>query len=72
MNYKQLYSILRIGLLKRRGRLAMKIIIMTGRFGMGYFVAAEAIQQKIRNSDIEADVEIVDWIQYITPNYADK
>lgn len=50
----------------------MKIIIMTGKFGMGHYVAAEAIRQKIANSKIEASVEIIDWLHYITPNHADK
>lgn len=51
----------------------MKIIIMTGKFGMGHYVAAEAISQKIKeNHNIKASVEIIDWLQYITPNHADK
>lgn len=50
----------------------MKIIIMTGKFGMGHYVAAEAIKQRLIDSNIEASIEIIDWLHYISPNYADK
>lgn len=50
----------------------MKIIIMTGRFGMGHLAAAQAIKQQIENKDKTADVEIIDWLMYVSPRYADK
>lgn len=50
----------------------MKIIILTGRFGMGHLAAAQAIQQQIENSDLNAEIEIIDLIKYAAPRNADK
>lgn len=50
----------------------MKIIIMTGRFGMGHYAAAQAIMQQIKSDDIYADVEIIDWFEYIAPKQANR
>ncbi|HWT26574.1 MAG TPA: glycosyltransferase [Mobilitalea sp.] len=51
---------------------AMNIVIMTGKFGMGHYVAAQAIKQQIELSNIEANVEVIDWFQYLSPKHADK
>lgn len=48
----------------------MKIIIMTGRFGMGHFMAAQAIKKILDNSPVAAEIEIIDWLEYATPKYA--
>lgn len=39
---------------------------------MGHYAAAEAIMQQIKSDDIPADVEIVDWFEYISPRQADR
>lgn len=50
----------------------MKVCILTGQFGMGHLAAAQAIKQQIDASTLDADIEIIDWLQYATPRFADK
>lgn len=50
----------------------MKIIILAGKFGMGHMTAALAVKQQIDNSHFNADVEVVDWLDYISPRLANK
>lgn len=50
----------------------MKIIIMTGKFGMGHMTAALALKQQIENSHFNADIEVIDWLDYISPSLANK
>lgn len=50
----------------------MKIIILTGKFGMGHMTAALAVKQQIDNSHFNADVEVIDWLDYISPRLANK
>lgn len=50
----------------------MKIIILTGKFGMGHMTAALAVKQQIDNSDLKANVEVIDWLDYISPKLAHK
>ncbi len=50
----------------------MKVCILTGKFGMGHLAAAQAIKQQIDASTLDADIEIIDWLQYATPRFADK
>lgn len=45
----------------------MKILILTGRFGMGHYSAAHSIREEIIKEIDEADVELVDLIDYILP-----
>lgn len=45
----------------------MKIIIMTGRFGMGHMSAAMVIKQQIDHCHLDADAEVIDWIDYVSP-----
>lgn len=49
----------------------MKICILTGKFGMGHFTAAKAIKQQL-DCSLDAEVEIIDWLQYASPRFADK
>ena len=51
----------------------MKIVILTGKFGMGHIKAAEAIKEELTEqmrSANELDIEIIDWISYLTPHCA--
>lgn len=50
----------------------MKIIILTGKFGMGHMMAALAVKQQIDDSHLDAKVEIIDWLDFISPKLADK
>lgn len=50
----------------------MKIVIMTGRFGMGHYAAAQAIMQQLKSDDRNVDIEIIDWFEYISPKQADR
>lgn len=54
----------------------MKILILTGKFGMGHMKAAEAIKEELtlcrehpaqRCTSRESDIEIIDWIEYMAP-----
>lgn len=45
----------------------MKILILSGAFGMGHNAVAAAIRQEINESDRTNEVSIVDLIQYIYP-----
>lgn len=45
----------------------MNILILTGRFGMGHYSAADALKQEILRKDPEAEVQIVDAIDYFFP-----
>lgn len=44
----------------------MKILILTGKFGMGHYQAAQAIKEELENNPKD-DIEIIDWIEYLTP-----
>lgn len=48
----------------------MRIDILTGKFGMGHMVAAKAIKEQIQTSGVAADIEIVDWFDYVSPKMA--
>lgn len=43
------------------------ILILTGRFGMGHCCAAEAIRQELATTNPQADVHIIDFIDYLFP-----
>ena len=47
----------------------MKILILTGKFGMGHYQAAQAIKEELENNPKD-DIEIIDWIEYLTPGCA--
>lgn len=46
----------------------MKILILTGKFGMGHWSASQSLQQQILEEDGEAEVAVVDLIDYAMPN----
>jgi processive 1,2-diacylglycerol beta-glucosyltransferase len=50
----------------------MKITILTGKFGMGHMSVAKAIEEKIIENHLEAEVEIIDWINYVSPKLANR
>ncbi len=45
----------------------MKILILTGRFGMGHNSAAQAVKEMILSSEPSANIDIIDIIDYIFP-----
>ena len=47
----------------------MNILILTGKFGMGHYSAAEAIKQEIEENykDINVNIKIIDIIDYLFP-----
>lgn len=45
----------------------MKVLILSGAFGMGHNAVAAAIQQEIKGKDGSNEVAVVDLIQYIYP-----
>lgn len=47
----------------------MKILILTGKFGMGHLQAARAVKEELENTDTY-DIEIIDWIEYMAPHCA--
>lgn len=45
----------------------MNILILTGQFGMGHVVAAQAIEQEILRQDPTASVVVVDIVERCAP-----
>ena len=45
----------------------MRVLILTGRFGMGHIAAAQALQQEILREDPTADVAVLDVIEDCLP-----
>lgn len=45
----------------------MKILILTSRFGMGHYCAAEAIKEELRGENSKDSIEVVDIIQALFP-----
>ena len=41
----------------------MRVLILTGRFGMGHIAAAQALQQEILREDPTTDVTVLDVIE---------
>lgn len=50
----------------------MRISILTGRFGMGHRITAEAIREHIEGCGVKAEVEVIDWFDYISPRMAER
>lgn len=46
----------------------MKVLILTGKFGMGHVAAAEAVADQVREHCRDAEIEIVDLMEYIYPH----
>ena len=49
----------------------MNILILTGRFGMGHYSAAEAIKQELLLTNADENVTIIDIMDYIAPALGD-
>ncbi len=47
----------------------MNVLILTGKFGMGHYSAALAIEEEILSKDPNACVNVVDIIDYIFPSF---
>ncbi|MEG1361913.1 MAG: glycosyltransferase [Lachnospiraceae bacterium] len=45
----------------------MNILILTGRFGMGHYSAAEAVRQKLLKEESSVNIDVVDIIDYVLP-----
>ncbi|MBS5315676.1 MAG: hypothetical protein KHY44_04715 [Clostridiales bacterium] len=45
----------------------MNVLILTGRFGMGHYSAAEAVKQDVLLKEPDAKVDIIDMIDYMLP-----
>lgn len=45
----------------------MNILILTGRFGMGHYSASEAVKQEIQKEYANANIDIVDIVEYLIP-----
>lgn len=39
---------------------------------MGHYTAAKAIKQQLDYSNLDAEVEVIDWLEYASPRFADK
>lgn len=44
----------------------MKVLILTGKFGMGHYKAAQAVKEELSKS-ANNDIEIIDWLEYLAP-----
>ena len=53
---------------KKKGDLHMKIVILTGKFGMGHYMAASAIADHLKLARPNATIEVIDWFQYVFPH----
>ena len=45
----------------------MRVLVLTGRFGMGHVAAAEAVAERLRSEHRDIEVDIVDLMEYIYP-----
>ncbi len=46
----------------------MRILILTGQFGMGHVCASYAVQEEIIDSYPDAVIDIVDYLEFALPN----
>lgn len=46
----------------------MNVLILTGKFGMGHWSAAQSLRQELLRSHPSAAVEVVDFLSYAMPN----
>lgn len=46
----------------------MNILILTGKFGMGHWSAAQSLRQQLLGSRPDTSVEVVDFLAYALPN----
>ncbi len=47
----------------------MNILILTGKFGMGHFSAAKAIEEKILSEHPDFNVTVIDLLEYMFPRF---
>ena len=45
----------------------MKVLILTGKFGMGHYSVSEAIKQEIINKESSVEINVVDILDYLMP-----
>ncbi|MGI6721236.1 MAG: MGDG synthase family glycosyltransferase [Anaerovoracaceae bacterium] len=45
----------------------MNVIILTGKFGMGHISAAKSIEERIMDENREANVVVIDFVEYMLP-----
>lgn len=48
----------------------MTVLILTGKFGMGHFSAAKAIQEKISLECPETQAIVIDFVEYLMPKFS--
>lgn len=46
----------------------MRVLILTGQFGMGHVCASQAVKQEIADSYPDAAIDIVDFLEFALPN----
>ena len=50
----------------------MKLLFLTGKFGMGHYSAAFSLAERVSRVNPEADIVIRDIFEYAMPYYSDK
>ncbi|MEG1145604.1 MAG: glycosyltransferase [Clostridium sp.] len=50
----------------------MKILILTGKFGMGHYSAASSLAKQVANINPEAEIVLCDIFEYVMPTYSDQ
>ena len=50
----------------------MKVLILTGKFGMGHYSASNSLSEDIKAKFDNSEIIIKDIFEYIMPNYSDK
>ncbi|MGE7624046.1 MGDG synthase family glycosyltransferase [Viridibacillus sp. NPDC096237] len=50
----------------------MKILILNARFGMGHYSVSKALEQEIKEYDINAEVQLIDIFDYCLPRNSKK
>lgn len=48
----------------------MKLLILTGKFGMGHFSASRSLSRQIQDDFTQAQVEVTDFFEYAVPDYS--
>ncbi|MCM1119305.1 MAG: UDP-diphospho-muramoylpentapeptide beta-N-acetylglucosaminyltransferase [bacterium] len=48
----------------------MNVLILTGKFGMGHWSAAQSLRQELLGNHPDAAVEVVDFLSYAMPNFS--
>jgi len=55
-----------------RGIFNMKILILTGKFGMGHYSVSSSLSQQVKLSHPNSSIIIEDIFEYAMPSYSDK